>query len=512
MPTRIDSFYLDEDAFDALTIFIDERKEPSEEVKKKAAQLFRQQEYLFVERPGFSGEGFVKFLRDELDSMNVMLPRSNRLLTCFFLELTRLSDNWIDSFFEIARALRRFQPTYEIFSQHFVICLSYNTGDIEAAEWGDYFRLLQRLGREEIARFSKHIYLLRGEGFNNPIEYQERGMVQLLHILSRRDYRRVDEPMDIYKNFLKMISFSEFYADQANECERQINSIADWLDIIHDPNLSLLIRELVELSEAPIQDLRREARTFSQRQGLFPVNVQDLHGNWIRGYEKNLSNAQKEKLEQYRIAFTSQKGNTLANQCDFSKIIGDLNVKYGYQDWNLLYTAIRDNSLEERIFRKIDEKIGPDTFGIISGFIYSYVSNFVRCVSETMTNHLKQREDKEHAQRKARRERIRAGRYNSLDDCFDRIINDSLPGPLSGEYPAHSDQIVLISDRCYENRGDRDYNITYADCAFVYPPIDPAEIVVLYESDIVDLARGDETEQALYVRFANEGAIRDHAE
>lgn len=158
-----------------------------------------------------------------------------------------------------------------------MLAFSYELGNpIEGEEADTVIKNLLRIVNEN-REISKNIYILRVDGFDR-FDNQEKGLIQLMHILSRHDAYRVDNLADQYSTFLKMIAYSDFYVNQAVDCRKRIDSANQWFEQQYDPDQTRVRDAIVSAIAQPSEKLRKEIAAMDRRKELYPVRITNFTG------------------------------------------------------------------------------------------------------------------------------------------------------------------------------------------------------------------------------------------
>ncbi|MDO4322287.1 MAG: hypothetical protein Q4C61_07140 [Lachnospiraceae bacterium] len=474
---------------DALVVFIDNQIRRQENTASEwMEKLFDSQQYLYLRENDMTGEELFKRIREEIYECNVILPDSQRMVFCYYLELRDLTQEWVDCFFERARELQRLLSIDNMFTHHHMICLSYENVNPLAEEKSRIIGLLQQLAQSGPS-ISHVIYMLHVTGFET-LDSQEHGMVQLLHLVSRRDYFRVAKPMG-NKTYLKMLCYADYYEDRAAACQQRIKELSGWLTQENDPELSRLLGTVKLSLNAPVQELRKAISAFRRRIPLYPISVTDFQGNPITGYRSRISD-NNPIIQQRKEEYISDIKKALAERADLSNARNILEEEFHYPDFCHLESLMEQGLLEQNVLGGIDNRDNnPDIDSLARA-----VCGRVRCMAGSLIAVLEEKKEAVEKERRSNQRELKlAGKYRDLSNCFSRIEGDTGFSPIAGYFPENVERVVLISGKCFNDWLHQQYEIAGVTQAYRYPEIEPYEIVVLKEGDLLNLAEEDAKEK-----------------
>jgi hypothetical protein len=202
MPTQLSSL---ENTQGAVTVFFDEQAEENI-IEAQMREVFADpRQYMYLKKVPETGKEFVQRLKKERQAGDLAVPKGERIVFCHYLELRSLTEGWIKDFFERAYDFRKSMGVNTTtFQHHYVFCFRYEVNTLEEDEKEKAKELLKKIaeGNELISR---QIYLLRIQGLDT-YDNQEKGLVQMLHLLSRSSYAVTLKGINAYKTYINMIS------------------------------------------------------------------------------------------------------------------------------------------------------------------------------------------------------------------------------------------------------------------------------------------------------------------
>lgn len=478
MPTELKNYSMNQDA---TMIFFDMVKD-SETFEMYLSDLFDEGQYIYQSGQSMGGQELFHFLSRKLSEGDLMPVPSGRILCCFHMMLQDLTDEWVDRFFEKAYELRRFAPLTNLFDQHYMILLRNSAGYIQdSTEKERINRLLIRLGTES-PDISHQVYLMRTAGFGADFMSQEKAVAYMLHLLTRQGYSSV-VPMK-YGMPLRMLDSGDYYAARAENCHKHIEDINNWQNRENDPGLA----ELIDCIRVPIQGaaakMEDELKTFRRRTARCPVSVNNYEGGFFKGYHRVLS-PNHPILQQIQAEFVGETRGRLVESTGFGEIRDLIKREYHYPDLRMLAERLENGSLKAACVSDEGQQRNDEGKAALFDMLYEKAEAEIRKAVPDVDTMLKKRLAEK---RKYTRELILAGKYRDIEDCFQRIDQEVEPEQIAGHFALNVNTTALVSGEPASNWLIRNYSINGVMTAYRYPAIRPCEIVMIKESDIVDLS------------------------
>ncbi len=477
MPTNLDNFNTSQDA---LTVFFNEQPEQNM-TESWISSLFEDGQYLYFDRGEFSGNGkeLFKYLQKQIRDGEALMPDSQRMLMCYYMPIEELTEEWVDTYFERAREMRKYVQVANPFDQHYMLCFSLRVNMLDEEDFDRIAAQLLRLGTQD-RMISQQIYLLRVSGFQE-FTSQEHAMVQLLHLLSRQDYHKIQAQR--YATAIRMFDYLDYYEDRARNCSEMLAKLSAWDSGANDPDLSGAISSIKMNLQPAVVLLREAGRTFRRKSQLYPVSINDFEGNKFKGYRCKIT-ANHPKLQKRREEFTERRRRELAESIDFNAIRKMIKEEYHLPDLVEMKSRLDNGTLRKSILESVFEAQNePEIQALVEEVCREYEK-----IAQEMTQDIPAlRRKKQNDKKRYQKELQMAGRYQSLEDCFSRINEDIKPGPIRGRFSDNINYVTLISGRCLDEWRTRQYTITGEGVAYRYPAIRPCEIVELVEYDVLNI-------------------------
>lgn len=481
MPTRLDSL---DNTQGAVTVFFDEQTE-EDIIEAQMREVYAEhRQYLYLTKLPESGKEFVQFLKKQRQAGDLAVPKGARMVFCHYLELRNLTEEWITAFYERAYDFRKSMGVNTTtFEQHYIFCFRYEVNTLEEDEKERARELLKKLvdGNEMISR---QIYLLRIQGLDI-FDNQEKGLVQMLHLISRNSYAVTLKGINTYKTYINMISYADYFENRVKSRQEQIKKIDAWMSEVSDPDLNRL-KDAVKLSvAAPADTLGREMRGFSRRIPLYPANINDFRkkGFWpFVSYESTITR-NNPIVARMRKKFVAEKSVILADGADLSEPIRICEEEYNYKDYELLDEKLKDAGfLQDTLgdIGKQDEAVKELALKVIERFMKK-AQKLASSREETKKAKLSER-------KQCLRELDKYDDYANLEECFNAIDLATQPKPIAGKYPDNVNTVVLVNDRCYNDWNSKGYDVQGVGTAYYYKNLGPCEIVMIKEYAMVNLA------------------------
>lgn len=481
MPTELKNVNTDQDA---VTIFMDDLDEESSSIGDLLKIFFEDGEYIYRRQDPVGGQELFECLRNGIKEGEITPTSNNRMIICYQMMLESLTNEWIDAFFNKADDLRRFSPVTSMFEHHYMLFLRYEAGHIVNEEEKQRLnQLMIRFGTER-KDISHQMYLMRIAGLSGDFSSQEKALVTLLHLLSRRDYRIVQQVK--YFDSLRILDSEDYYAARAADCKAQIEAIDKWQDGATDPELAELVQQIRIPIQAASETIQKADREFRRRARIYPVNINTFEGNIFKGYHSTVS-PNHPVMREIRGEYIRDLQNSLLEQADFSELGKIIGENYHYPDYKELQNRMADGRLLRAVEANFANQQTEDTAELVISMqqkAEDVVRSLLPDVEALKSEKLRQR-------RMYNKELNKAGKYHSLEECFSRINEETNPKPIAGEYPVNTYATALVSGEPAGNWTIRQYSIAGIMTAYRYPSISPCEVLVLKESELVDLGKED---------------------
>jgi hypothetical protein len=480
MSTQLQNFDTNQDA---LTIFFDLQSEQNM-IDIWMKELFEEGQSLYLNEE-MDGNSLFAHLRDLIREGELLFPNSGRMLFCYYLPLENLTEEWINDFFERAESLQKAVEVNNSFDQHHMICLSRATYEnISDERREELAKLIIRLAKEK-PLVSHQVYLLRISGFQ---EYtsQEHAMVQLLHMLSRRDYHKLRQQVKAGTT-IKMFDYVDYYEDRAANCVEKIKKIDEWENQAVDPKMAKTIVMIRDTNNPSIEALQNASREFRKKSRVYPVSLSDFKGNFISGYTSSVT-ANHPILLKRCGEYTERKRLELIEATSFDSVEKFIRKEFHFPDYEELKSSLEDGSLKKAVTEGADKGDTASEIKTLSEALYEKLAG--KLVKQT-TDLQSLKKEKQKEKKRYMKELQTAGQYKNLEDCFARVNEDMKPKTIHGEFLELRMTLALIGGKALDGWNTNGYEIQGVREAYRYPAIKPNEIVLINESDLLNLGDSD---------------------
>lgn len=492
MPTKAMHF---DSSQGALTVFYDlvgdKAKEPSS-IVTYMEKVFPSQEYIYKKASDVPEyDEVIGDILTKRDNMDIILPASNRMIFCYYIDLADLTKEMVDRYYEMAAELRLKQPPNNLTDQHHMVCFRFKVAEMEESIINEKAELLIDLANRDLS-VSKEVFMLRTTALER-FENQENGLVEGLFIQSRADNMQYNNARTVGDTMLRMVVYEDYYENRNTSCTEGIRKIDEWFQNPSDPDLGKLKDAIKEEVLRALSELRVITRNFGRLSTLYPVNVDDFEPVktlfFVTGYVSKIGRNHPLLVER-RSRMIEDKQEALKNGVDTKKIMAVVN-SYHYPDLKRLAdentdftkSLVSDALLDQRQKQPEEEQLAAE--------IITSIMETIR--GDKLVRKLEDPEDgikakKTRAKKLLQKEKLSAGIYRNLDECLARIDEHAKPNLLSGIFGAASYKIAMVNDNCYAKIQGDNRGIQGFDEAYNYDGIDPCEIAVTKVYDMVSLS------------------------
>lgn len=428
--------------YGALTILYDELSEEDTEpscMQDFLSDSFPEDQYLYRNVKTVPDENeLIADLRESNDNLDIRFPVAMRFVFCYYLELKNLTEEKVNEFFRRADAFSALQPAGTPTDQHYVICFRYQVHMLSAEEKNRVCPLLIRLMTKDPI-VSREIYLFPAKALQT-FESQEKGLARLLYQESRMNRKLAG------KEWLKTITYDDFYADRVKRCNAELALIASYLNDEADPDLKALKAKADEIYKEARNDYRASLRNFRARMSLFPVNVEDFEGGLFKTSRSTIGFRDR-RLQKARANYMEEREKQILRKIHMEALtdvvkdyhdpdLGALSDFLGSDDGKRTFlssdiTQSADEEGEQRFRNDVTEMFWQELKKILEG-----------------KNRERIREEKIARQKRFQKERLKAGVYQSLADCCRNIEQRTQFKGLQGILGQIEAQQVWVSPAC----------------------------------------------------------------
>lgn len=474
MATTLENFNIEQDA---LTIFYDFTAD-SEKYSEMLDNAFQQGEYLYINNQDPDS----RFLYDKINKMTAsgeLNPFScRRIIICCVMNLDFLSEDWIDKLLSGEKDLRRFIPMDSYTDHYYMIFLRFSVGALESiSDQSRASKLIIKLGNAgKNIPISCQIYMMRNTVFDNNCRSHDRAMIQMLHLLSRKDYHLVLSPQRY--PCLRSLHSIEYYSALVEKTNSELASLERWLTTEMDPSNEKLISMAKAELETTVMNFRKVEQSFRRNIEIFPVSIDYFEGNIFTGY-RSVMTMNNPVMREIRNDYLQDKWNDILSSININNIKNLLQNEYQYLDYLNLSAKLNDGSLQYLVCHSVDStyrKLAEQAFSSIASTISLNMPDYEQKYSKNL-----------HFQRVLRAQLVSSGRYSGLQECFSQINHDIEPEHIRGMFASNVKTTALVAGQPASEWLLRNYEISGIQTAYKYPSIAPLEIMVIKEAFWMEL-------------------------
>lgn len=487
------------DRYGALTIFYDQISETAKEASQMEMYLndiFRSEEYMYRKTDAIPDcEGMLDDINESMDSAidSIMMPASNHIVICYYVDAKDIDDAWIDQFYARAKELKKQLPIQNLMDQHHMIVFRHQIASLDDNEKTQLYHCLTRLMMED-EYISKQIYMLR-KNVLGKYELQERGIVQLLFLLTRAINNNIVNAINVSGNCLRMVTYDDFYANKAKTCQKAIDEIDNWLTVEADPGFNKMIDLVNTIISEGIADRRVKIRGLRGKSSLYPVRVTEFYKSGflgLGGYKCDIGPNHPLIAEQ-RKEFVQHMDKKIMERAKTEELQKLIEEEYRYQDHKSLKEMIDEEKLYTTLLAGTQASASNNAEE--EEFIKLMTEHLAGEISELQGDNIEDQKlqmEKRKVQRM--REMNKASRYDTMGDCFNLIDEKTNLEVINGEFGAKQFTHVMIAGDAVSAIKSQGKEIRGINMADIYSDIKPNEIEVTKMFTICDLGREDAEE------------------
>lgn len=440
-------------------------------------------EFVYLRNKEFNAKDLYDNLKQRIKNGESIPPKKDRMVFCHYLNLIDLNNEWVDRFFKQAKKMHEFVPYDNLSDQYHLICFRLKAKEIPDEKVDDYTQLLMKLGMEQ-SDVARQIYIIREQGLaDNQIRKQEYGIAHMFHMCSRAGHNLLQPIRPTVECTIHLISYTDYYEDQQRECNEQLKKVEHWLTNKTDPRQNKIKKAILEICTTMNEKLRCKERELVEKSSVYPVRITEYIGNCFTGYKRNegfinqrLSSLQKGEL--------GNEIKEIEEATDFSPVLNTIN-DYCYPDLVSLQKSIELGTIKAELKK-------DDSFRNIEEVIEAAYNRFLKEIANGLDNLSEQKTDKENDKKQLIVLLNEAGLFNSLEDCFKRINNETRTGsfkgiPLSCQFSACFVNGPFVADWDMDRRNIEEESFVYS-----YPPINPLQVVMLIVYDYLTFKSEDD--------------------
>lgn len=502
MPVSINGMY------DALLVILDERNVKNDSFfKKELEQAFDLRKYVYYQNASLNADELWKDLEKKIADEDVILPGSERIVFCTYMDICDLNQEWLDRFRERMAIFKTRGMTQDRMQHYYLTFFRYEANHpLNRDKISDVSRLLNELWNPSSQSMHHSEFLMYAGGLGGNLNAQEKGMIRFLEILSTRDYSKAIT-IGNFTEALFVLSETEYYEENAINCRKRIDQIEKWLNQESDPNLDFFVQSISMKVSEWLRRYQEEMRQFQKGTGLYPISVSEYTAKGIgpfRKYERpaglhpKLNNEKKQCQREFmnRMVSSEEKEawkERLRQQMAFLDL-NNLSRKENEELKGMIQNVV-DNSEASSRLQQEERKSFVEAFK-------KWVDEFV---SEEASEPVLQEERNEKAAElfKNVNELERASAFSDLDSCFEQIRSATryrVPGVIT---TVDVEQLAIINNQVGQDWKIRGYTIAgiQEQDVIVLNNIYPYEIVYMKFGKYIALNQQN-TEQQLQMVLA----------
>ena len=471
---------------DRLTIIYDEIGGISFE--KRLRELYKDEsQYVYLKDERFDSRDLYLWLIEKRNRGEIILPQSRKIVYCHYLSLTQLTEKWVDCFFQEAEKMIE-NISYNSSSDQFhMIYFRVKSSSFHGDQDDEVAKMLIKLCTLNI-NIHRKIYLVwEQEPSESQVRKQEHAIVQMLHMCSRKGHLNL-KPIGCQNNKkgLFALKYSDYSEEQYKEYLGELAVINHWLYDEEDPGLKKLTKALSKNSRPLIDELLSVERRFISNRDVFPVRTTDFSKGLFFRYCRDDSTVNK-RLSSLFEEMLKKKATEIVNNTDFSDVYKVID-KYCLEDTKFLlnnYKSFKEEFLkqykgnikERMIIEAISERLERE---VVSSF--ENVESKIEALDQ---------EKIEKTQKKNQLINLlsQEGDYSNLNGCFRQINDNTMMRDFNGKQLSPTFTACLLH---FSNTSNYSCNISGVSDAYIYPPISPAQVVMLKEYNYFDLNKYDD--------------------
>ena len=443
--------------YDALVVVSDIRENSKSSIfTKELSHRFEKQKLLYLIE-AMNAEDLYGQIKDKIKNQELVLPRSERIVFCNYLDLKDFSVKWVDRHLNFMKRFKELVSVEDGLQHYYITFLRYRTIEPLDEKKDDIFQAFEYL--KDIQMPMRHGEFLVYEGGFDCLDLQEKGMACLLYILSAKGYLSVYKPQD-YKRGLYILNYSDYCEKRALQYQRKWKEIKDWLEKTRDPNRVEFYRILKTEAESAAKMYQEEMEKFQRWIGLYPVRVSDYtsQGFWLfKKYKRR--NKQYPELEKEKLRYQENLIAVLQNSSAKARWIQDVFEQMNYQDYVALKEAwergeivkeIRQNL--QMVFRELDELDAEKFLNVFQEWVRELMSQ----IEEKME---KEKQDRKNQKSQLEAEMRLTSQYKDLKDCFLHIrdqVRFRVPKVI---IPALVGETAIINGTVADHWTEKNYQI-----------------------------------------------------
>lgn len=485
--------------YGALTLFYDgisAKDKDNSDMQENLSAIFPEGQHLYKKAENLpDAETAIEDIRKANDNFLIDLPESGRFIFAWYLDLSRLTEEWVDSFFESAKRFSELQPPNSPTDQHYILCFRYRIHTISREDQERIYPLLVRIAED--TSISREIILLHATALQK-FDRQERGIVQYLFLISRLNNGEIFSTIAGNQTQLRVVSYNDFYEDRVRRCDTEIAKIETYLNTPADPGLKEFLSIGQDLVHDATNKYQNALRSFRMREGLFPVSVEDFEqeGSFFnRGYSSTISKNDPRLLKARRHYMKAYEDHIL-NDFHVEKIIQEIENEETFHDPDVttLKDFLTDENAQTQLFSFQSGRNSSEEEISFRKKAAEKILDGINNCSVLKTQETK-RAKYEARRKRYQKEKREAGIFTSLQDCCNRIGQKTSFQGLQGRLGMKLYESVLVNPRCAAQLMDQTIKLKDIQTQpRISTDIEPEEIALTRVFGLLDLGEEDSVE------------------
>ena len=505
-----------DETYDALLVVMDDRSRgKTDYFHKKLQETFDKRKYIYYENSNSSEEELWNDIEQKLDTEEIILPVSQRVIFCNYIDIADVDEEWFQSFQRRMEVFKARGMVHDMSQHYHLNFFRYQARKILGEEkQREVFQVLLKLWNIEYQYMRHSEFLIYAGGLRPNImeQEQEKGILRFLELLSIRDYNKTIN-VEQFRQSLFVLGETEYYERHAQKCEEELKKLDSWSRHAKDENLNDFASGLNSIVSECTRKLQERMQIFQKESGLYPMSTRDYikEGGLFRrtryvrpqGVPGRLRAEKKKEI----ISFCNQIKNSEEKE-EWKK---SLALQLHYPDLLKLSQEWNDGKIQTMLKNSINNYMAELQLGegqltveeceIFQAAIYSWFEEFAQenLIKEKM---IEMREEKEGKKLQLEDEFRRASIFPDIRTCFSQIkINTRFQVP-SVVQAQEVEQIAMINSEIGQEWQTKGYDIAGVrdEKTAVMNNMYPYEIVYMKFGKYIDLT-SEQTEQQLRMVF-----------
>lgn len=463
MPTAIDQ------TNDALIVLFDYQENGI--LKEKLKSIIFGNHFVYYKMNRYDDRDGNTFCDDITSKFNreVMFPRSGRIIFCYDINMSNLSEEWIMRYRERMYSFyRNFAAAHAGVHYHITLLRSRANENINREKIIDAWNLFY----SDINAFhAKHLEFLLYRNIAETFDMQEEGIAHFLQLMATKDYSRIFD-LARYNGKVNLIGYKKFSSKNMQVLLRKQQELNDWLTKVNDSGLNQFWASVNQnLLEAIIAPYLKQVGVIREQRKMYPVPIsayrrESFFGSYVRKSYKSdeiLNQNIRNYLEHY-----IQTLNPIRDEW-----YGSVDQSLTYTDFHSIKVEWWEQNGDARLQAGLQTySLEGEEYNIFHDMIKSWIINYV-----------KEKESNIEQEQQVKKEEL--GRiiseiqssYVNLDACLKNIAADtSFQFPYVIGAPTLEQTLGIISTVVNASWLSKGYHIADLDEDDIYAIVDSSEV------------------------------------